>query len=180
MTGKHWFSCKVRYQTLDESGQETKASDDYVLDAYTYTEAEASIHRLMNQVIKGQFEVVQITKTTFKDVLPDDKAESWYRVKLSFITLDEESGKEKQTPHFVLVAADNIRGAYDCVAEYMRNTGTGYVVPGITYIKIKEVFMLEKEADEHASDNLNPLSNIMAAHGIVPPNVDPETGEIID
>lgn len=179
MTGKYWFNCRVRYQTLDESGQEIKVSDDYLLDAYSYTEAEASIHRLMNQVVKGQFEVVQITKTTFVDVVPDDHAEMWYRVKISLIMLDEQSGKEKQTSQFVAVAANDIRDAFDKIKEYMRNTGTGYVVPGISYFKVKEVFMLEKEAEEKASENLNPLSHIMAAHGMVPPNVDPETGEII-
>ena len=36
---KDWFTCKVRHVKVDEHGHENKVTEQYVLDAYNYTEA---------------------------------------------------------------------------------------------------------------------------------------------
>ena len=37
---KHWFNYKVSSRSLDGEGAEVKKLEQFVLDAYTYTEAE--------------------------------------------------------------------------------------------------------------------------------------------
>ena len=59
---KHWFTCRVKYTKITESGREEKATDSYVLDAHTYTEAEARITHIMMQMVQGVFMIQNIAK----------------------------------------------------------------------------------------------------------------------
>ena len=43
---KHWFNCKVSSRSLDSEGAEVKKVEQFVLDAYTYTEAETRMTQI--------------------------------------------------------------------------------------------------------------------------------------
>jgi hypothetical protein len=173
MTGKNWYNCRVKYQSLDESGQEIKASDDYMLDAYNYTEAETSIHKLMNERLRGSFEVLQITKTNFTDAIGEEDSEKWFRVKIANMITDDQTGKEKQATQYIAIAADDIKQAFDLTRDYMGNRGQSYLVPSISFIKVKEVFFMEKGGE---NDHVSHIREFLAGGAA---DVDPETGEII-
>ena len=69
MTNKNWFTCRIRYQKLDESGKEVKATESYLLDAYSFTEAETRIIDIMTEMIRGNFQVVNITKSNLSEMM---------------------------------------------------------------------------------------------------------------
>lgn len=42
--GMHaWFECKIRYEKVMENGMQKKVTESYLVDALSFTEAEARI-----------------------------------------------------------------------------------------------------------------------------------------
>ena len=39
-----WFECKIRYEKLMENGMNKKVTEPYLVDALSFTEAEARIY----------------------------------------------------------------------------------------------------------------------------------------
>ncbi len=48
-----WFECKVKYTKTLESGREQNVTENYLLDAVSFTDAEARITRQMREMVKG-------------------------------------------------------------------------------------------------------------------------------
>ena len=94
-----WFETKVRYEKMMEDGQQKKVTEQYVVDALSFGEAEQRITEEMSSYISGEFDVTDIKPAAygeihFSDAPVDDR---WYKAKLQFITIDEKSGKEKRS-----------------------------------------------------------------------------------
>ena len=105
-----WFECKIRYEKVMENGMQKKVTEPYLVDALSFTEAEARIIEEMTPFISGEFTVSDIKRANYSELFPSDEesADRWFKCKLIFITLDEKSGAEKKTSTQVLVQA-----AYD-------------------------------------------------------------------
>ena len=171
---KSWFTCRISYRKMDDTGHEVKAVSSYLVDAYTYTEAEARIIHIMNQEVNGTFEVANITKNNYQEVVDADECELWFKVKVSMISLDEESGKEKTSNQYFLMCADDVQDAYIKTQEYMKGSVSGFVIPAVNYTKIEEVYP-DSEGERQEMD--------LREKGFVPMsesnlNVDMETGEV--
>ena len=41
----NWFECKVSYEKMLENGMQKKVTEPYLVDALSFTEAEAKNHR---------------------------------------------------------------------------------------------------------------------------------------
>jgi len=50
-----WFECKVRYDKMMENGTVKKVNEPYLVDALSFTEAEARIIEEMTPFISGEF-----------------------------------------------------------------------------------------------------------------------------
>lgn len=176
MTNKNWFTCRIRYQKLDESGKEVKATESYLLDAYSFTEAETRIIDLMTEMITGNFQVVNITKSNLAEVIPseEDTPEKWFKVKVALIIYDEDSGKEKQSNQYVLIAANDVKDAYERTQESMRGSVSSYVIPSISYTKIVEVFAYsEEEQFQHKMEErgLKPMEEMVSTAAAMSQNM---------
>jgi hypothetical protein len=141
---KHWFTCKVKYTRHDADGAEVTATESFVLDAYNYTEAETRMTQICEDEGIRPFDINQITKSNFAEVIRFDDADKWFKVKIALTTFDEQKGVEKETSQYLLISANDVRDAYDKVAGHMNSLGIGYVIPAITFQKITEVFPLDE------------------------------------
>ena len=63
-----WFTVKVKYTKQLEDGQLKRVTEPYLLDAVSFTDAEARIYEEMGQIIRGEFIVTNIAKTEFADI----------------------------------------------------------------------------------------------------------------
>lgn len=165
---KHWFNCKVRYQALDQEGREVKATDYYMVDAESYTEAEARITGLMQQEIRGVFEVENITKSNYSEVFFFDDADKWFKVKVALIFYDEDSGTEKNQNQYFLVQSNDVLEAYNKTEKVMQGTVSSYVIPAITYTKIVDVYLsgnnisTEEVTEEPEPSAMSPVEDFEA------------------
>ena len=117
-----WFECKIRYEKVMENGMQKKVTEPYLVDALSFTEAEARIIEEMTPFISGEFTVSDIKRANYSELFPSDEesADRWFKCKLIFITLDEKSGAEKKTSTQVLVQAADLRDAVKKLDEGMK------------------------------------------------------------
>lgn len=137
-----WFECKVRYDKMQETGLQKKVTELYVVEALSFTDAEAAIIEEMMPYISGEFEITGIKPATFRQVCfcEDEQAERWYKVKILYITLDEKTMKEKRTPYLFLVQEKSFDDAVRSVTEAMKGTLGDYVKAQVAETKILDVF----------------------------------------
>lgn len=138
-----WFECKVRYERMTESGAVKKVNEPYLVDALTFTEAEARIIEKITPFISGDFSISAVKKTKISEIFFDDRGDRYYMVKVNFVTLDEKSGAEKKTANFILVQASDFAGALQKFEEGMHGTLADYEVASITETPIMDVFPLQ-------------------------------------
>ena len=57
-----WFICKIRYEKVNEDGLQKKVTEIYVVDALSFSEAEARITEEMQSYISGQFDILKLIR----------------------------------------------------------------------------------------------------------------------
>ena len=62
-----WFICTIRYEKTMEDGLQKKVTEKYVVDALSFTEAEARITEQMSTYISGEFDIVEIDRCPFRE-----------------------------------------------------------------------------------------------------------------
>ena len=142
-----WFECKIRYEKMTEDGLPKKVSEVYVVDALSFSEAEERIIEEMSSYISGEIEIVDVKIAPYREIFfaDDNLADQWFKAKLSFITIDERTDKEKRTSMMYLVNAGNISSAINNIGEVMSGTMIDYVTTSISATKIMDVFEYKKK-----------------------------------
>ena len=137
-----WFECRIRYGKLMENGMNKKVTEPYLVDALSFTEAEARIIEEMTPFITGEFTVSDIKRANYSELFAseEDAADRWFRCKLLFITLDEKSGAEKKTATLVLVQASDLRDAVKKLDNGMKGTMVDYQIANVTETAIMDVY----------------------------------------
>ena len=105
MLGTNWYECKVEGEKIGENGPQKSKPESYLVDAMTFTDAEARI-----------------------------------KIQLFFVTLDEKNQQEKRTANYMLVQAENFRGALDRFVEGMKGTMADYEIAAIQETNLLDVF----------------------------------------
>ena len=116
------------------------ATDIYLLDAVSYTEAEARIMEEMKAYTSEELMITNIKMANFSEVHPFENSDRWFKSKVSLVAIDEESGKERKTNIYLLVQANDIKEAFDNTTKAMENTMGDYSIPSIAESPILDVF----------------------------------------
>ncbi|MDD3078195.1 MAG: DUF4494 domain-containing protein [Paludibacter sp.] len=140
-----WFECKIKYEKTAEEGKIVKVSEGYLIDALSFTEAEARIIEEMKPFISGEFEVANIKRAKIGEMFFNENGDKWYRSKVNFITLDEEKGIEKKTGVTMMVQASDMKEALDGIVDGMKGSMADYEIASITETTIMDVYKYEKE-----------------------------------
>jgi len=158
-----WFEVGVQYVKVDENGRERKAKETYLLDAISFGEAESRIYKELQTMISGEFIVTRIAKTRISEIIPSDNGSYWYKAKVRFITLDEETGKEKRTEQFMLVYSETIKEAYDQIIEVMKGMMCDFQQPSISESNIYDVFPYSAAEKTELPPHLKPIEAFLEA-----------------
>ena len=145
-----WFECKIRYEKKMDNGLVKKVTEPYLVDALSFTEAEARIIEEIQPFISGEFAISDIRRANYSELFPSDEeaADRWFSCRLEFITLDEKSGAEKKTKTTVLVQAADLRDAMKKLDEGMKGTMADYNAVCIKETGIMDVYPYSaKESD---------------------------------
>ena len=142
-----WFECKIAYEKVMEDGLQKKVSENYVVDALSFTEAENRIMEEMSSYISGEFTIKDIKIAPYKEIFFSDEemADRWYKAKLQFITIDEKTEKEKRSNVNYLVQAGTLKGAVSNIESVMGTTMIGYVIAAVNETTLMDVFEYAKK-----------------------------------
>ncbi|WP_194774354.1 DUF4494 domain-containing protein [Pararhodonellum marinum] len=157
-----WFLCKVKYAKENEQGLLKNVSEQYLIDAVSFTEAEARIYDMLGSVIRGDFQVTNISKSNIVDVFFYEDVDIWHKCKITYIVEDADSGKEKKVTQYMLVTAHDVKEAFERIYESLNNMLVTFRVPDVNESPIVEVFPYEKdeELNPPIPENLKPLSEV--------------------
>lgn len=139
---KEYIESNVKYERMAENGALKKVTERYVVEAMNFTEAE---NRLMEEVscfASGEFQVWDMKRTQFMEIFEttDESADKFFKVKISIITLDEESGKERRTNATLLVQASDIPNALERMRESMKDYMLDFDIVNVADTKIMDVY----------------------------------------
>ncbi len=156
----NWFECKVSYVKNDENtGKEKKVTEPYLVDALSFTEAEGRFLAELEKIMHGEYNLVNISKCKFTDIFTFDEGDRYYKCKVSFIDVDEKSGKEKKTNNMMLVLADNVKHAYDRIEESLASVVIPYEIHSIIESPIIDIFpYFGEEETLEIPENFRPLT----------------------
>ena len=132
----------MRYERQMEDGIQKMVTETYVVDAFTFGEAEEAITKEMTAFVSGEFNVKNITPANYGEIFFSDNSndDKWYKAKLTFITRDEKTGKDKRSNTNYLVQAGSFNAAVKNVEQVMGTTMVDYVIANIAETKIMDVY----------------------------------------
>lgn len=151
----NWFEVAVRYERQDSSdGGQKMVNELYVVDAVSFAEAEETIAEEMQPYISGEFNIKNITPATYGEIFFSDNEndDKWYKTKLSYITIDEKTAKEKRTSATKLVQASSLNDAVKHIEKVMASSMEDYIIANIAETKIMDVYRHTSVKNEERDD----------------------------
>lgn len=144
----NWFECKITYKKILGNGMQKKVTEPYLVDALSFTEAEARIIEEMKPFISGEFAVSNVRRARLSELFFNENGDRFFKVKVYFITLDEKSGVEKRTAVRMLVQACDLKEAISVLEEGMKGTLADYTIASVSETQIMDVYPF-------SADNIN-------------------------
>lgn len=136
-----WFQCKAAFFAIDpQTGKEVKMNPTYLVDAFSVTDAEATLTEMLTQIVRDNtFVIKSCTGVKYIEVLNNENFDDWYKCKVSFMAIDENSGKEKKISDYMLVKGGNCHDALKEVEACLNSGCFEYEVLSVQKSPIHEV-----------------------------------------
>jgi len=131
-----------------ENGIQKKVTEPYLVDALSFTEAEARIIEEMKPFVSGELVVTDIKRARIAELFTNENGDRYYKFKVFFITLDEVSGAEKKTAAQMLAQASDLKEAITVLETGMKGTLADYVIASVSETLIMDVFPFSPKSKE--------------------------------
>ncbi len=135
------FECKVSYERQGNGGLE-RVTEGYLVDALSFTEAEARIIEEIKPFVgMGELEVKGVQKRTFADTFLSelDKDDKFYRIKVVHTIWNERTSKEQKKAEAVLIQAESLTSAVQKLEEEYGEL-ENYEIHTVTEMNILDLF----------------------------------------
>lgn len=136
----NWFESGVSFDKTIENGMQKKVTELYLIDALSFTEAEARTIEELKPSISGEFTIKNIKRARLSEIFFNDNGDRFFKAKVNFITLDEKKGNKKKSGVFMLAQATDIQEAKDVIVKGMQGTMADYEIVDLKETKIMAVF----------------------------------------
>ena len=143
----YYFECTIKYDKTQENGLPKKVTEKYLVEAVSFTEAEARFIKEMASYISGEYDIVAIKRLQIAELFESQTqdADRYYKSKLTFICIDEQAGKEKKSTKTVFVHATDFDDARNTIQECMKGTLADWEKSSVQETTIMDVFKYEVE-----------------------------------
>lgn len=142
-----WFQCKVKFLKETSEGLFKSVTEQYLVDALSFTEAEGRALQDMPSG-RGEITMMSIQKSNIREVAFYGDTDMWFKAKVSYVVVEEETEKEKRITTYILVNASDLREAYDRVQEHLKEMLVPFLISKIEESPIIDVFEYQKSAPE--------------------------------
>lgn len=136
-----YFQVNVKYEKKQENGAVKKVSEPYIVDAYSFTEAETRTNLEITPFMSGEFELSAAKRTKIAEIFEDYEGDRYYSV-IAALALEEKTTKVSY-----LVKAIDFRNALDNFVDGMKGTMADFEIVSITETAIMDVFHVKDEEE---------------------------------
>ena len=164
-----FYETVVKYDKEFETGEQVKVQQQFLIDALSCTEGEARTLEEVQPYISGAVEVVSVKVSKYTEFVPYDimmdtdrllrsensfneivKNETpstltHYGVKVNNI-IEQENGKIKKNPQYLMVAAISVEAANDTIKYYFKDALADFEIASIVETKIVDVIIYDLQS----------------------------------
>ena len=128
---------------MQEDGKEKKVTEQYVVEALSFTEAESRIAEEMLPYTDGDLDVVSEKIAPYNEIFISENStdDKWFVSKVVFITLDEKTAKEKKQTFRYLVQAATSEHALDYTKTMLNQCLSDYSIDSVHDTPTLDVFL---------------------------------------
>lgn len=148
-----YYNCKVSYERQDVETGIRKVTENYLVDAVSFTEAEERITReIIPYASSGGIEVVNIRPMRLLEIIQDSKlgGDRYFKAKVTETILDADTGMEKRVSQAILVQAERFAVAFSLLADFLGKSISDWDILAITELDILGVYKYDAPSEEGA------------------------------
>lgn len=149
-----WFTGKIRFTKEVEPGKFQAINEAYLIDATSYTEAEARLYDIVGDGLPD-FKVTSIVPTKVQEVFWQDEFEKWWKLQITITTYDEKTKKEKKSTSSFILGADTAKDAYSSLEDRLGRV-EDYEITGISLTPICSIHPYEPDNQRFTTLNQSP------------------------
>lgn len=136
---RYWYKFRVKYGKALDTGKNKKVSEEYLVDAESFTETEKRATKAATELIGTRdFDITAISREPITEILKEDEKEGnhWYKTVVSLVTEDEETGVKKFSPQTIYVNAPSTKEAAHMLRQHMSSSVTEWKIKSIAETKV--------------------------------------------
>lgn len=155
-----YFHVKARFLRQMDNGLVKQIKEEYLVDALSFTESEA---RTLEQVGEGMREVAldAISRSNIKEVVMYGDTDLWFKCRVEYSLMDEESEKEKKVTTYLLINANDSKEAYERCQEHLKEMLVPFEIPKVEKTKIIEIYdHKSNRIPAHVADKIQDLKDL--------------------
>lgn len=136
---RYWYKFRVKYGKELDTGKKKKVSEEYLVDAESFTETEKRANKAATDLIGTRdFDITAISREPITEILKDEEDEDnhWYKAVVALVTVDEETGTKKFSPQTMYVNSPDIKDAVQMLIDHMSDSSFDWEIKSIAETKV--------------------------------------------
>ena len=136
---RNWYKFRVKYSKVMDDGKKKKVSEEYLVDAESFTETEKRANKAATDLIGTRdFDITAISREAVSDIIKGTEAEDnhWYKAVVALVTVDEETGTKKFSPQTMYVNSPDIKDAVQMLIDHMSDSSFDWEIKSIAETKV--------------------------------------------
>ena len=138
-----YFFAKVSFLRQQNDGTIKKESEQYLVDAMSFTETEARVIKEVGESVRELY-IDSVARSPITEVVTYGDTDLWFKCKVVYKDVDPDSGKEKKTTLYILVNANDAHEAYERCKDHLKEMLVPFEIPKVEETSICEIYQYEK------------------------------------
>ena len=136
---RNWYKFRVKYSKVMDDGKKKKVSEEYLVDAESFTETEKRANKASTDLIGTRdFDITAISREAVSDIIKGTEAEDnhWYKAVVALVTEDDEHRKQKCSPLIIYVNPDEAQEPAQLLREHKDDSQGDWEIKSIAETKV--------------------------------------------
>ena len=136
---RNWYKFRVKYSKEMDDGKKKKVSEEYLVDAESFTETEKRANKAATDRIGTRdFDITAISREPVSDIIKGTEQDDnhWYKAVVALVTVDEETGQKKFAPQVIYVNAEATKEADELLRDHMESSQVDWEIKSIAETKV--------------------------------------------
>ena len=139
----NYFSAKIKFLHQTESGEIKRKSEEFLVSASTFIEAETNLLENLKDEI-AEYQLTALSIKTFDDIFKSEYElgeRLFFKVVIALTTLDPDTSKESKVKSNSLIQAESTDEATKKIKEIWSHSVSDWEIISISQTKYVDVFI---------------------------------------